>query len=215
MRLLLEYVRNIGYFLILMSLVSNVMPDNSYKKYCRMFCGLILMILVINPFYNFMNMEGDFDDMFANASFKAQINELETQLITNDDIMNKKVIREYELLILDELQKFAKEEGIYILDITVDIEENETMEETKLSRLNVFITMDATKYQEINNGDIQQGDIYVDEIRIGFEDNIALEGEENNINPRFISFVNKAADYLEIDTNIINIVEDKEVDYEE
>lgn len=215
MRLLLEYVRNIGYFLILMSLVSNVMPDNSYKKYCRMFCGLILMILVINPFYNFMNMEGDFDDMFANASFKAQINELETQLITNDDIMNKKVIREYELLILDELQKFAKEEGIYILDITVDIEENEAMEETKLSRLNVFITMDATKYQEINNGDIQQGDIYVDEIRIGFEDNIALEGEENNINPRFISFVNKAADYLEIDTNIINIVEDKEVDYEE
>ena len=215
MRLLLEYVRNIGYFLILMSLVSNVMPDNSYKKYCRMFCGLILMILVINPFYNFMNMEGDFDDMFANASFKAQINELENQLITNDDIMNKKVIREYELLILDELQKFAKEEGIYIVDITVDIEENETMEETKLSRLNVFITMDATKYQEINNGDIQQGDIYVDEIRIGFEDNIALEGEENNINPRFISFVNKAADYLEIDTNIINIVEDKEVDYEE
>ena len=215
MRLLLEYVRNIGYFLILMSLVSNVMPDNSYKKYCRMFCGLILMILVINPFYNFMNMEGDFDDMFANASFKAQINELENQLITNDDIMNKKVIREYELLILDELQKFAKEEGIYILDITVDIEENETMEETKLSRLNVFITMNATKYQEINNGDIQQGDIYVDEIRIGFEDNIALEGEENNINPRFISFVNKAADYLEIDTNIINIVEDKEVDYEE
>ena len=215
MGMLLEYVRNIGYFLILMSLVSNVMPDNSYKKYCRMFCGLILMVLVINPFYDFMNMEGDFDDMFANASFKAQINELENQLITNDDIMNKKVIREYELLILDELQKFAKEEGIYILDITVDIEENETMEETKLSRLNVFITMNATKYQEINNGDIQQGDIYVDEIRIGFEDNIALEGEENNINPRFISFVNKAADYLEIDTNIINIVEDKEVDYEE
>lgn len=215
MGMLLEYVRNIGYFLILMSLVSNVMPDNSYKKYCRMFCGLILMVLVINPFYDFMNMEGDFDDMFANASFKAQINELENQLITNDDIMNKKVIREYELLILDELQKFAKEEGIYILDITVDIEENESMEETKLSRLNVFITMNATKYQEINNGDIQQGDIYVDEIRIGFEDNIALEGEENNINPRFISFVNKAADYLEIDTNIINIVEDKEVDYEE
>ena len=65
---LLDYIKNIGYFLILMSLVSNVMPDNSYKKYCRMFCGLILVVLVINPFYEFLNYEGEIKDIFAMRS---------------------------------------------------------------------------------------------------------------------------------------------------
>ena len=91
MNMLLEYVRNIGYFLILMSLVSNVMPDNSYKKYFSMFCGLILMVLVLNPFCDFMNMEGDLSDVFANANYKSQVADLENQLINNDNIRRQPV----------------------------------------------------------------------------------------------------------------------------
>ena len=77
---LLDYIKNIGYFLILMSLVSNVMPDNSYKKYCRMFCGLILVVLVINPFYEFLNYEGEIKDIFAMSSYESGFMELENQI---------------------------------------------------------------------------------------------------------------------------------------
>ena len=145
MNMLLEYVRNIGYFLILMSLVSNVMPDNSYKKYCRMFCGLILMVLVLNPFCDFMNMEGDLSDVFANANYKSQVADLENQLINNDNSMNDRIISEYEQLIIDELQGIATTEGLYILDVDVSILEEE---EVELSSLSITVTTDVDKYME-------------------------------------------------------------------
>ena len=110
MGILLNYIRNIGYFLILMSLVSNVMPDNSYKKYCRMFCGLILVVLVINPFYEFLNYNGELKDIFVDANYKSQVAELKSQLLIKEEGSVNRFKLEYEKLLANQLQGIAKEE---------------------------------------------------------------------------------------------------------
>lgn len=205
MNVLLEYVRNIGYFLILMSLVGNVMPDNSYKKYCRMFCGLILMVLVISPFYDFLNMEGDLSDVFVDASFKSQVAELKSQLMENDISMNERIIDEYEQLIIDECQGIAVDEGLYILDVSVDVIEEEDME---LVGLNMVVTTDKDKYvatkekEELDN----IGNISVDKINVGEEENYIIDKDNvSNVDPMVISFINRVGEFLKIDTSIINV----------
>ena len=207
MGILLEYIKNIGYFLILMSLVSNVMPDNSYKKYCRMFCGLILVVLVINPFYEFLNYEGDIEDIFSTISYESGARELENQIRIGEKGTKDKVINEYEKLIINELQGSAREEGLYIMEAKVELTEGE---EIKLTRLNLVVTekmnlMEGEENKDVNKQEnIEQGTkVKIENIRIG-------EVKEENVqsyttNPRILSFLRKAAEHLQLEESIFNI----------
>lgn len=211
MGMLLEYIKNIGYFLILMSLVSNVMPDNSYKKYCRMFCGLILVVLVINPFYEFLNFEGDIKDIFAMTNYKSQAMELENQIKMSESGTREMAIKEYERLIVNELQGRAIEEGLYIMEAHVELTEGEDIQ---LSRLKITVTE-----KEVLEGEELDGDFgeYIDKdeeseegTKIRIEDISIGDIKEDNVqsyitNPRALSFVRKAAEYLQIDEGIIDI----------
>lgn len=211
MGMLLEYIKNIGYFLILMSLVSNVMPDNSYKKYCRMFCGLILVVLVINPFYEFLNFEDDIKDIFAMTNYKSQAMELENQIKMSESGTREIAIKEYERLIVNELQGRAIEEGLYIMEAHVELTEGEDIQ---LSRLKLTVTE-----KEVLEGEELDGDFgeYIDEdeeseegTKIRIEDISIGDIKEDNVqsyitNPRALSFVRKAAEYLQIDEGIIDI----------
>ena len=211
MGMLLEYIKNIGYFLILMSLVSNVMPDNSYKKYCRMFCGLILVVLVINPFYEFLNFEGDIKDIFAMTNYKSQAMELENQIKMSESGTREMAIKEYERLIVNELQGRAIEEGLYIMEAHVELTEGEDIQ---LSRLKLTVTEKEVLQGEELDGDFGE---YIDEdeeseegTKIRIEDISIGDIKEDNVqsyitNPRALSFMRKAAEYLQIDEGIIDI----------
>ena len=211
MAALLEYIKNIGYFLILMSLVNNVMPDNSYKKYCRMFCGLILVVLVINPFYEFLNYEGDIEDIFATASYESQVKDLESQIRISESATKNRVISEYESLIVKELQPIANKEGLYILEVRVELIEGE---EIQLSRLKLCVTdneddLKADNLKEDNlmngqsytNGDMADSIIEIDKITIG--NDLGASKQKDMTNPVVLAFIQKAAEYLKIDTEKI------------
>ena len=211
MGMLLEYIKNIGYFLIIMSLVSNVMPDNSYKKYCRMFCGLILVVLVINPFYEFLNFEGDIKDIFAMTNYKSQAMELKNQIKMSESGTREMAIKEYERLIVNELQGRAIEEGLYIMEAHVELTEGEDIQ---LSRLKLTVTEKEVLQGEELDGDFGE---YIDKdeeseegTKIRIEDISIGDIKEDNVqsyitNPRALSFVRKAAEYLQIDEGIIDI----------
>ena len=204
---LLDYIKNIGYFLILMSLVSNVMPDNSYKKYCRMFCGLILVVLVINPFYEFLNYEGDIKDIFAMTSYESKAMELKNQIKMSESNTRDRVIGEYEKLIVNELQGSAREEGLYIMEAQVELTEGEDIQ---LSVLNLIVTEKNISTDEIENELLEEQEKIGQGTKIKIEDISIGDVKDENVksyitNPRALSFVRKAAEYLQIDEGIIHI----------
>ena len=204
---LLDYIKNIGYFLILMSLVSNVMPDNSYKKYCRMFCGLILVVLVINPFYEFLNYEGEIKDIFAMTSYESKAMELENQIKMSESNTRDRVIGEYEKLIVNELQGSAREEGLYIMEAQVELTEGEDIQ---LSGVNLIVTEKNISTDEIKDELLEEQEKIGQGTKIKIEDISIGDVKDENVksyitNPRALSFVRKAAEYLQIDEGIIHI----------
>lgn len=209
MGILLNYIRNIGYFLILMSLVSNVMPDNSYKKYCRMFCGLILVVLVINPFYEFLNYDGELKDIFVDANYKSQVAELKSQLLIKEEGAVNRFKLEYEKLLANQLQGIAKEEGLYISKVEVELMEEE---ELNIKQLNIYVTDDLTEIENEKNME-DTYNISIDKISVGdnkdsVTDDILDKNINNsdNFNPRALVLIRRAGEFLKLDTSIINII---------
>jgi len=51
------YIKEILVFLILTAVINNLLPNNSYKKYVRLFTGLILIIILISPILPYLKMD--------------------------------------------------------------------------------------------------------------------------------------------------------------
>lgn len=209
MGILLNYIRNIGYFLILMSLVSNVMPDNSYKKYCRMFCGLILVVLVINPFYEFLNYNGELKDIFVDANYRSQVAELKSQLLIKEEGAVNRFKLEYEKLLANQLQGIAKEEGLYIYKVEVELMEEE---ELNIKQLNIYVTDDLTEIENEKNME-DTYNISIDKISVGDNKDSVTDdildkniNSSDNFNPRALVLIRRAGEFLKLDTSIINII---------
>lgn len=222
---LLGYIKNIGFFLILMSVVSNVMPDNSYKKYCRLFCGLILVVLVINPFYKFLNYDGGIGDIFVSNTYKSELLELEKQLEVQQQFLDDKAVEHYEGIIRNELDGMAIEAGLYLLEVSVEFRETEEGDDLSLDELTLYVTDEKSVYDEHiknasekdeyedtdNNDEIKIEKIEVD---IGSStdnenDNDAMEDENMEgeaTNPRAIQLIRSVADHLEINENQIRVI---------
>lgn len=49
---LYEWLQNISYYLILVTAVTYVLPSNSYRKYIRLFTGLVLILMLLTPVFN-------------------------------------------------------------------------------------------------------------------------------------------------------------------
>lgn len=44
-----SWMKNIAFYLVIMTAVLEVLPGNTYKKYVRFFTGLVLILLVLSP----------------------------------------------------------------------------------------------------------------------------------------------------------------------
>ena len=41
-----DWIKNLVFYLILMTMLMQIIPDSDYKKYIRFFTGLVLILLV-------------------------------------------------------------------------------------------------------------------------------------------------------------------------
>lgn len=204
MEQLLLYIKNIGFFLILMSVVCNVLPDNGYKKYCRLFCGMVLVLLVINPFSEFLNYDGDIKDIFINNTYKSQLMEIENQLREQEESIDSMVTAEYEDVLCHRLSGYASEAGLYLVDVSVEFGNLDNGDDIYISSLTLFVTDDKSVYDEYVN---ESSDNIV-EIEIN---KIVIEEEketDNYINPRALQLLHSVAEILNLEENrvVIEIV---------
>ena len=49
MEWIFQWVKNITYYLVFMSLVSNLLPETRYERYIKLFCGVVFILLVTGP----------------------------------------------------------------------------------------------------------------------------------------------------------------------
>ena len=52
MGLLLEWVQQIAVFYLFMTMIEQLLPSGSYRKYMRLYAGLVFVMLVLSPIVN-------------------------------------------------------------------------------------------------------------------------------------------------------------------
>ncbi len=119
-----QWVKNITYYLVFISLISGLMPDTRYERYVKLFYGIVFILLVVSPLtaglkldkmlaqaYEALCMEGD----TGSSEFADRLQKIEAEQV-------ERVFAQYEKAVAQDIQVMAEEAGFSCRQVSVRIE---------------------------------------------------------------------------------------------
>lgn len=74
-----DWLWNFVCYMILVTALLQVLPENSYQKYIRFFSSLILVLILASPVFRILGMEENLRNMYTNAQYRQIKREIESK----------------------------------------------------------------------------------------------------------------------------------------
>lgn len=117
-----EWVRNITYYMIFITVVGNLLADSKYEKYLRFFAGMILILLVLKPLTGSLRLDERIAYLFESISFQKEADDFKDKLWGMEDERLERVMGTYEEAVAMDLRGMADTAGFAVRDVKVTIE---------------------------------------------------------------------------------------------
>lgn len=129
MESVIQWVKNMVYYLIFIGLVFSLLPNGKYERYIRLFSGAVFLLIVISPITGGLNLDERLAYAYERIRFKQDTGEFEEKLWGIEDRQIEQVIRQYEEAVSRNIQAMAAADGIGCRKARVSIGKQEGEED--------------------------------------------------------------------------------------
>lgn len=150
-----EWVRNITYYLIFITVVTNILPNKKYEKYLKLFAGMVLILIVLKPVTGGLKLDDKLAYYFESISFQKESDDLKKQLLGVEEKRLETMIGQYETAVAADLEGMAENYGFYKKEITVRIESDQNQENFGRVR-SVFLILTQEEPDSRESGSLYQ-----------------------------------------------------------
>lgn len=196
-----EWIRNIVIYMILNTIIMNLLGNSSYKKYVNIISGMILVLIVVAPVMELLNISDSLDFYFASNKIAIDTSEFEYRLAQVEKAQMDEVFGEYKKKLSESTEQILKEEGLYLKDLNIVFdkdEESSTFGQVVGMEIDVSTEETMEEAAEVFRVDT----IKIDPIKIskGKE-----KADKQAPSPLEIKLKNKLSDFYNIEPDNINI----------
>ena len=134
MEAVFQWVKSLAYYLILVSLLSNLIPNGKYDRYIRLFTGAVFILLVIRPLSGGLGLEEKMAYAYEKIRLKQDTSEFESRLWGMEKERTQQVIIQYEAAVAQDIKRMAFDAGLVCKEARAVIEsdpENEKFGQVK------------------------------------------------------------------------------------
>lgn len=128
MNVIYDMVKNIAVYLILVTIVMNLLGKSSYKKYVSVFTGMLLVYIVITPLLNLFDMGDKMDFFFDKNSLSVEMAGMNVDFLGVEDSQKKRILEEYKERIYSQIEAVLLSYQLYVVACAVELEEEEESE---------------------------------------------------------------------------------------
>lgn len=96
MEFLYAFVKNICVFTLVITLILNIFPDSRYKKYIKLFAGVLLIALVFNPIVQWKNSKVDINKIISEYTRGSYDVEIQFGVEEIENKMYERISNEYK-----------------------------------------------------------------------------------------------------------------------
>ena len=152
--LLLDWARNILFFMVFLSVISHLLADRSYEKYIRFFAGMVLILITISPLkggLNFQEQAGILFEEFSDFWEKQQAGEVLADVDKNRMGM---LFSEYKKETEKRIGEMAEAEGFVYGGAEVTLQErSESSDYGRVEKIRLHLKKEENVDGEQNEGD--------------------------------------------------------------
>ncbi|MDF2590199.1 MAG: hypothetical protein K0S41_4040 [Anaerocolumna sp.] len=198
-----SWVKNIIIFLILTTIITNLLGKSSYKKYIDLVIGIILVLLVVSPLLKIFQLEETLDYFFSSNSLLADAEDISGKLEDMEEVQMSTIVNGYEEEISRQVGNLLASENLEIIDVTVTVDEDEnsqTFGSLKTMDITAKYTKDETK---VDTNKIDP--ITIDKVEIGDNKKETTGLQRNYLTPDEINAKNLLSDFYNMNPDNINI----------
>lgn len=185
------WVKNIIYYMIFLSVVNNLLADSKYEKYIRFFAGMVLILLVVNPFTGSLRLDQQISSLFQSVTFQNDADDLKVELWGMEDRRLEQIISQYEEAVKNDVTAMAEAEGLSCIyaEVTIDSDRDSS----QYGRVtDIWLELEEAQQGDSDNGSYmgsravnvdstQIGSIQVEPIALGEEGQ--SEGRQSAVKP--------------------------------
>lgn len=96
MQSILEMIRHVVVFLLIAALISNLFMGTEYKKYFSYATSLIVVVMVLIPFMQFLGKDQDWRNYLLQADYRQQAEQTKEEIRLLGEEYEQKVQKQYE-----------------------------------------------------------------------------------------------------------------------
>lgn len=75
-----EWIQKIAYYMILVTIVMQVAAGEGYRKYIRLFTGIILILFIVSPVIHFLDLDGEDFLLTAESEYETAAEQIEEKI---------------------------------------------------------------------------------------------------------------------------------------
>ena len=121
-----EWIRNLVAFFLFLSVMENLLPGQKYGKYIRMFAGMVLILLAVEPFTSGFDLEEVLARSYEKLVIRGEAGELKASLGAAEREYLGKILSQYEEVVVRDVQELAASCGLTLAECSVRIEDRES-----------------------------------------------------------------------------------------
>ena len=91
-----EWIRNLTAFFLFLSVMENLLPGQKYGKYIRLFAGMVLILLAVEPFTSGFDLEEVLARSYEDLMVRGEAEELKEQLGVSEQKRLGQIFSQYE-----------------------------------------------------------------------------------------------------------------------
>lgn len=187
MNILMDFVRNLIVFRIIVFIILELSPGNEYQKYIKIFAFLSIIIMLLSPLLDIFDGRMDFKNVLDRYMIKNEFADMEKSLMEYDE---KKI-----LAVTDEYKKGIEEN---VKDIVED-------EQAVFDKIMLELELDAgsSDFLSIKHMDVYISKKYSETDRIR---EIIIEDKSRAESITEINIKNRISQFYNLQINNINII---------
>lgn len=119
MEYLAQWLKSIVVYFLLVTIVMQILPNDAWQKYLKVFIGMLLMILILQPVTRFFNLDENLAVSFEKAVSALSEKELENRLLTEEEAVYAGLTRDYTEQMRKKAEELVQKEGYELYDFWV------------------------------------------------------------------------------------------------
>lgn len=122
---LYSWVGNLTFYLIFITVVNNLLPNRRYERYLKLFTGMVMILLVLQPITGSLRLEDRIAYYFESITFRNESVDLKKELLGMEDQRLTQMIDQYEKAVASDVEAMAKDMEFFVRKTEITIEKNQ------------------------------------------------------------------------------------------